>query len=584
MKKGFKLSTKLVLGFGFVILLIIALSIISLINITSIIKSHLKSERLNEHAKSFIETQVAHYKWSDDVKDYIFREDVKELDVIFDGRECILGRYIYDDEISAELEKFPVVHKLIEEMKEPHLKLHQTAYKIKRAKSMETAQKIFYDETNKLMIEVQSILDKIKAELVNEVSNVSEEISKQNNFIMILIISMSALISLFAIIIAIIIIRSVNKTLGGDPEYLASITKTISKGILSFDSLDNGKKKAGLLSDMVYMTETLEKKSFIIEQIANGDLTSEIELASKDDEVGNSLIKMSDTLNNIIRQISVSTEQVTQGANQVADSSQNLSHGASQQASSLEEITASLNEISGQTQANTEGAVQAFELARQALENAQKGSKQMNELVEAMDKINKSANDIKNVVKIIDDIAFQTNLLALNADIEAARVGKYGKGFAVVANSVRNLATKSQKSVRETTKMVEEAINNIERGNELVKQTSEQLEAIKTGSENVASISNEVSESSQEQTQGIEQISTALSQVEDVVQSNSANAEENAAASEELSAQAGKLRELISYFRLRKDEMSFISSDNNNSNHPKEKKELMPYNNKDRIE
>jgi len=191
-----------------------------------------------------------------------------------------------------------------------------------------------------------------------------------------------------------------------------------------------------------------------------------------------------------------------------------------------------------------------------------------------MENINKSANEIKNVVRIIDDIAFQTNLLALNADIEAARVGKYGRGFAVVASSVRSLASKSQKSVKETTEMVNLAIKNIEKGTQLVELTSKQLEEIRKGSNDVASISNSVSESSQEQTKGIEQISTALSQVEDVVQSNSANAEENAAASEELSSQAQRLRELISYFKVKKDNQ--LTAQNNKYINSKEKKELVP--------
>lgn len=576
MKKGFKLSTKLILGFGFIILLIIVLSMLSLTNLNLMIQSHIKSEKVNEHTKQFIETQVAHYKWSDHVKNYIFRDDIKELDIIFDGTKCVLGQYIYDEKISSELRKFPIVHDLIEKMKEPHLKLHKTAHKIKEAQSMKHAERVFYDETNILMNEVQTYLDNIKEELNKELRSINKEIQRQNYFIMILIISMSISISLLALLIAFIIIRSVNRTLGGDPGYLASIAKTISKGILTFDSLTDNKKKTGLFSDMVYMSQTLEKKSTIIKQIAEGDLTSEIELASEDDEVGNSLIKMTDTLNSILKQIGESVKQVNQGATQVADSSQGLSHGASQQASSLEEISASLTEISGQTQTNTEGAVRAFELAKEALENVKMGSHQMNELVKAMDEINKSANDIKNVVKIIDDIAFQTNLLALNADIEAARVGKYGKGFAVVANSVRNLATKSQKSVKETTQMVEEAIKNIEKGNQLVKRTTEQLEAIKKGSEDVAYISNEVSDSSQEQAQGIEQITTALSQVENVVQSNSASAEENAAASEELSAQSGTLKELISYFKIKENDN--ISTDKYLDNSSKSKKEIVPYN------
>lgn len=425
--------------------------------------------------------------------------------------------------------------------------------------------------------DISTKIEDMKLAVKTKQDKVGPELQQNNQNVIIIIIIVAVVSILIAVLIALIIIRSVNKTLGGDPAFLASIAEKISRGILTFESLYDDKKKIGLFGDMVFMAESLEKKSKTIEQIANGNLTVDIELASKEDEVGNSLIRMVDTLNNIIKQVNVSIEQVNQGAGQVSESSQNLSHGASEQASSLEEITASLNEISAQIQTNTDGAVQAHDLAKNALDNTEKGNKQMAQLVEAMSQVNNSANEIKNIVKIIDDIAFQTNLLALNADIEAARVGKYGKGFAVVANSVRNLASKSQKSVQETTGMVEEAIKNIQRGNELVEVTSKQLEEIKTSSDDVARISNEVSESSQEQAQGIEQISTALSQVEDVVQSNSANAEENAAASEELSGQASNLRELISFFKV--DKSSNLLEDNSTSNNKDgEKKELAPYN------
>ncbi len=443
---------------------------------------------------------------------------------------------------------------------------------------IKTRNDLIENQLNRIGPLIADIVEEMKLEVKERQDIVGPQLQSTNQMIITVVVVVALFSILIAILIAIIIIRSVNKQLGGDPGYLASIANTISKGILTFDSLHDGKKKVGLFADMIYMTETLEKKSEMIREIADGNLTIDVELASKDDEVGNSLVKMVDKLNEIIKQVNVSVEQISEGSSQVSDSSQSLSQGSSEQASSLEEITASLNQISSQIQANTEGAVNTNKLAEDTLQNSIKGNNQMDELVKAMDDVNKSANDIKNIVKIIDDIAFQTNLLALNADIEAARVGKYGKGFAVVANSVRNLASKSQKSVKETTGMVEETLRNIERGSNLVVLTSKQLADIKESSQDVASISNEVSESSQEQARGIEQISTGLGQIEEVVQSNSANAEENAAASEELSAQVTRLKELVSYFNIKKENMleSFDSQRSNKKTDKKETKELLP--------
>ena len=127
-----------------------------------------------------------------------------------------------------------------------------------------------------------------------------------------------------------------------------------------------------------------------------------------------------------------------------------------------------------------------------------------------MANITKSAEMIKKIVKVIDDIAFQTNLLALNANVEAARAGKYGKGFAVVAEEVRNLAGRSAESVKETTAMVEEAVKNILNGNNLVDVTAKQLDEIANSANKVADLVEEIATASKEQTQGLEQINQGL--------------------------------------------------------------------------
>jgi methyl-accepting chemotaxis protein len=167
-----------------------------------------------------------------------------------------------------------------------------------------------------------------------------------------------------------------------------------------------------------------------------------------------------------------------------------------------------------------------------------------------MGRINKSAGEIKKVVKVIDDIAFQINLLALNANVEAARAGKFGKGFAVVADEVRNLAVKSAESVKETTRMVEDAIHAIEQGSTAAGETGKQLEAITAGAGKVADLLGEIALASKEQAQAIEQVNSGIEQIEQVTQANTASAEESAAAAEELASQAQQLRGMVARFKL----------------------------------
>jgi methyl-accepting chemotaxis protein len=301
----------------------------------------------------------------------------------------------------------------------------------------------------------------------------------------------------------------------------------------------------------------------VFKRLAEGDLTMRMagDYRGDFDILKTSLNESLESINSTLGQINTAVEQVAEGSVQVSQASQALSQGATEQAASLEEITSSTTEISSQTKQNTENALKMNSLAREAQENAEKGNSQMKELVSAMSDINTSAEEIRKIVKTIDDISFQINLLALNANVEAARAGKYGKGFAVVAEEVRNLAVRSANSVKDTTRMVDEAIGNIQKGNALVDGTASQLDEIVGGSAQVATLADEVATAGREQTQGLEQISLGLNQIDQVTQSNTASAEESASASEELSSQAQQVKSMLARFKLKVTEKSLNNTE-----------------------
>lgn len=326
----------------------------------------------------------------------------------------------------------------------------------------------------------------------------------------------------------------------------------LSKG--DFDvqfNVKQGNEIGQLAHSFEEMVSVYRNKAEVIGEIANKDLSVEIGKASKEDRLGESLIVMNDSLNEIIGQVRTSVEQVHSGADQVSEASQNLSQGATEQASSLEEISSSMNEISSQSKQNAEHAAEAHSLAKQATDNAEAGNEQMRQLSDVMEKINASSDEIKKVVKVIDDISFQINLLALNANVEAARAGKYGKGFAVVADEVRNLAVKSANSVQETTEMVEETVSNIKQGTEATEATAHQLNSIVEGTGKVAHFLDEIAQASREQAQAISQVSEGFDQIDQTTQSNTASAEESASAAEELAGQAQQLRGMVAEFQLK---------------------------------
>ncbi|ADK79411.1 methyl-accepting chemotaxis protein [Sediminispirochaeta smaragdinae] len=345
-----------------------------------------------------------------------------------------------------------------------------------------------------------------------------------------------------------------------------NFAKAISLGDLGIELSIRQKDEVGQLAEaMREMQIALQDKARVLERIADGDLSVDAKKASEKDGLGESMLRMKKNLNDLLGQVHMAVEQVTAGADQVSQASQSLSQGATEQASSLEEVSSSATEINSQARQNAENATEANALAKKAAADAKNGNSQMMDLKEAMAKINVSSDQIKKVVKVIDDIAFQINLLALNANVEAARAGKYGKGFAVVAEEVRNLAVRSASAVQETTSMVEESIRNIELGNAAVGTTAGQLESIVDGAGKVADFLEEIATASREQAQAIDQISEGLDQIDQVTQSNTASAEESASASEELAGQAQQLQGLIRQFILDERYVSGLRSSGSRS-------------------
>jgi methyl-accepting chemotaxis protein len=334
---------------------------------------------------------------------------------------------------------------------------------------------------------------------------------------------------------------------------LTSHADSISKGILSLDKLNISQNdEIGALSrSFSRMTEILQYKSNILQRVAEGDFSMEIEQASDSDALGQSIGEMTESLSIVLDQVRSAVDQIRSGSDQISTSSQTLSQGASEQAGTLEELSSSITEMNSQSHENARSVTEANTLAVEAKKEAEDGSLEMIHMKKAMEEIDSSSNEIRKIVKVIDDIAFQINLLALNANVEAARAGKYGKGFAVVADEVRNLAVRSADAVKETSEMVDKSTARIGDGNKAVDRAVKQLDAIVDKSAKVAAFLDEIARATVAQSSALDQMTSGLDLINQVTQSNSASAEESASASEELAGQAIQLDSLVRQFRTR---------------------------------
>lgn len=269
-------------------------------------------------------------------------------------------------------------------------------------------------------------------------------------------------------------------------------------------------------------------------------------------EISESFRGIVSSLSAAMREIDNNAQCVQNGAVDLAGASQMLAEGATDQASAIEELTATITDISEKIATNAKNAEKAKEIVADMGNQIIESNEHMKKNTEAMDNIREASNKIAEIISSIEEIADQTALLSLNASIEAARAGESGKGFAVVATQIGALADQSSEAAKNTKDLIQNAITAVEEGMELANSTAESLLAVVDNVKIVNDSMAEIAEASDNQAEAASQITEGISQIAGVVESNSATSEESAAASEELSSQADVLKELVGRFQYEK--------------------------------
>lgn len=354
-----------------------------------------------------------------------------------------------------------------------------------------------------------------------------------------LLLLVAGLVIAASIVVCVVLLKAMTRVLGGDPGYAAAV----------------------------------------VHQIADGDLTNDIELQSGDkNSLLASIQTMQSQLRTMMSDVSSYSDQLASAASEMSQINEQTNIGIESQteeiansATAMNEMTASLEEVSRNTQGTadasrnaSEAAVSGRQVVTEMVGSIRQLADEINHASEVIHSVKTDTDSIGNILQVIKGIAEQTNLLALNAAIEAARAGESGRGFAVVADEVRNLASRTKDSTTEIQEMIERLQKGVDKAVsamttsaegskasvEKAKATGEKLEAIADSVSQIDETAQQIASATEEQTAVSREINESFQNISSVAEQSSENVKQAAQASEELAKLAQQLRDLVTRFKV----------------------------------
>ncbi|HEX7983102.1 MAG TPA: methyl-accepting chemotaxis protein [Duganella sp.] len=287
-----------------------------------------------------------------------------------------------------------------------------------------------------------------------------------------------------------------------------------------------------------------------VERAAAGDLTSTITVDGDEplDHLAGGISKMIADLRAVIGQVVASANGFSDASTTIAGRSGDVAMGTQALGATVEQMNASIDGLTNSIDIIAGNTASADTLAKDTQHEAEAGAKAVAKSIEAMDLINRSSEDIGEIVKVISEIANQTNMLAFNAAIEAARAGEHGLGFSVVADEVRKLAERSSQATKEISKLINESVKRVSAGSEISRQASDAFDKIVAGVAKTTQAISDISKATNEQLLTAREVSTAVQYIAEEAEKTAAACDSIARSTEGLNERAGELNKTVSGF------------------------------------